>query len=191
MAEAGRIWSCTRALCFSAAGAEARPPVGRAGDDGQRQADPRKPRHRHPAGGTAFLLSRRARPTDGQRSTGDGAAWRLRPGDSVELPPLDAGVEGRACDCRREYRGAETGGVHIADGAVFRRYLPAGGHAAGGREHRHGGWSGRRDDRRARGCRQGRLYRLDRGGPPHSRSDRRSGQGVDLGAGRQGAICRL
>jgi acyl-CoA reductase-like NAD-dependent aldehyde dehydrogenase len=36
------------------------PPAGRAGNHGQRQTDPRKPRHRHPPGRAPFLLPRRA-----------------------------------------------------------------------------------------------------------------------------------
>ena len=46
---------------------EAFAPAGRAEDDGQRQADPRDPRHRYPAGGAPLLLSRRLGAADGQR----------------------------------------------------------------------------------------------------------------------------
>ena len=123
---------------------EARALLLRAGDDGQRQADPREPRHRHPAGRPPLLSSRRLGGADRQRVSGLSAGRRLRPDHPVEFSAADAGLEDRAGARRRQHGGAEAGRVHAADRARLRRDLPRGGPAARRRQHRHR----RRRDRR-------------------------------------------
>ena len=89
---------------------------------GQRQADPRKPRHRRAAGGAAFLLPRRPGAAAGQPNCrGMAPLGRLRRGDPVELSAADAGVEGGPRAGRRQYRGAETRRIHAADRAAVCR----------------------------------------------------------------------
>ena len=62
---------------------------------------------------------------------------------------------------------------------------------ARGRERRHRRWPGGRGDRRASRGGQDRVHRLDRGGTPHPRGDRRERQEALAGAGRQVAVRRL
>ena len=110
----------------AAAGAGAR--VRRPGDAGQRQADPRVPRRRRPAGRGALLLPRglgRQARARGPRP-GPPAARRGRPGHPVELPAADAGLEGRPGAGHRQHRRPQAGRDHPADGAAVRRGLPAG-----------------------------------------------------------------
>ena len=105
----------------------------------QRQADQGVARRRHPAGRGALLLLRRlgrqarvrrlrARPA---------AARRRRPGDPVELPAADAGLEDRPRAGLRQHRRAQAGRDDAADRAAVRRDLPAGRPAAGRGQHRH------------------------------------------------------
>ena len=75
---------------------EALAPARRAGDDGQRQADPRDARHRHSAGGAALLPPRRLGAADGERAARYGAGRRRRADHPLELPAADAGLEDRA-----------------------------------------------------------------------------------------------
>ena len=114
----------------------------------QRQADPRDPRHRHPAGRPPFLPSRRlgaaARHASSPATRPVGV---VRPDHPVEFPAADAGLEDRAGARRRQHGGAEAGRVHAADRAAVRRDLRRGRPAAGRRQHRH---RRRRDRRGAR-----------------------------------------
>ena len=124
--------------------AEARALLLGAGDDGQRQADPREPRHRHPAGRPPLLSPRRLGRADRQRVPRLRAGRRLRPDHPVEFSAADAGLEDRAGARGRQHGGAEAGRVHAADRARLRRDLQRGRAAAGRRQHRHR----RRRDRR-------------------------------------------
>ena len=163
-----------------------------AGDPRQRQADPRDPRHRHPAGRAPFLPPRRLGAADGRRAPRPRAARRRRPDHPVELPAADAGLEDRAGACRRQHGGAEARRVHPADRAAVRRDLPT-------RPGCRRAWSTsspataptgalhRRPSRR----RQDRLHRLDRGRPHHPQGHRRLGQDADARARRQVALHRL
>ncbi len=58
-------------------------------------------------------------------------ARRRRPGDPVELPAADAGLEDRAGAGLRQHRRAQARRDHAADGPALRRDLPAGRPAAG------------------------------------------------------------
>ena len=118
-------------LCHRPHPAEARALLLGAGDDGQRQADPREPRHRHPAGRPPFLPSRRLGRADRERVSRLRAGRRLRPDHPVEFPAADARLEGRAGARGGQHGGAEAGGIHAAHRARLRRALPGGGPAAG------------------------------------------------------------
>jgi hypothetical protein len=93
----------------------------------QRQADPREPRHRHPAGAAAFLLPRGAGAASDRELPGAaplGVCGQIIPWNFPLLmlawkiaPALAAGQHG----------GAETGRIHLAHRAAFRRYLPEAG----------------------------------------------------------------
>ena len=83
---------------------EALAPARRAGDAGQRQADPRDARHRHPAGRAALLPPRRLGAADGDASCRLRAARRGRADHPLELPAADAGLEDRARRWRRATR---------------------------------------------------------------------------------------
>ena len=131
--------------------AEAVAPLRRARNPRQRQADPREPRHRHSARRAPFLLPRRHGPADAKPSCPAARplgvcgqiipwnfpllmlAWKIAPGAR-----------------RRQYRGAEAGGIHLADRAALRRDLPRGRPAEGRRQHRHRRRRDRRGARRRR-----------------------------------------
>ena len=166
-------------------------PVRRAREHGQRQADPREPRHRHPAGRPPLLPSRRLGPAPRPRIPRHGALWRVRPDHPVEFPAADAGLEDRPGARRRQHRGAEAGRVHLADRAAVRRDRREGQAAAGRRQHRHRRGRHRRGDRRPSRYRQDRLHRLDRSRQDHPRRDRRHRQGAEPRARRQVALHRL
>ena len=111
-------------LCARPPDAEALAPARRAGDDGQRQADPRDPRHRYPARRAPLLPSRRLGAAARQRVPGYGAGRRRRPDHPLELPAADAGLEDRARARRRQHRRAEARRIHAAHRARLRRDLP-------------------------------------------------------------------
>ena len=120
--------TAARSICTPsrALHAEARAPVRRAGDAGQRQADPRDA-----ATSTCRWSPATSTTTPAGRSCiesefpGYRAGRRRRPDHPVELPAADAGLEDRAGARRRQHRRAQAGRVHAADRAAVRRDLPA------------------------------------------------------------------
>ena len=121
------------------------------------------------------------------------AARRRRPGDPVELPAADAGLEDRAGAGLRQHRRAQAGRDHAADRAALRRDLPAGRPAAGRGQHRHRRRRHRPRPGRAPGRRQGRLHRLDRrrqGDRPGRRRHRQEGHPRARRQGRQHRLRR-
>ena len=171
--------------------AKAEPPLRGARDDGQRQAHPRDPGHRHPARGTALQPPRRVGAGHGHRAPWLRAAWRRGSDHPVELPDADAGVEDRPGDRDGQHRGAETRRLDIPDRAGIRGGVPRHRPAARRRQHRHRRRSGGRGDRRAPGHRQDRVHRVDRCGPHDPRGDRGHRQEDLAGAGRQVAVRRV
>ncbi len=170
---------------------EEQPPVRGDRVAGQRQADPRDPRHRRAAGRAALLLPRRVGAGDGDRACRPGAGRGLRPDHPVELSAPDARLEDRSGDCARQHGGAEAGRIHAAHRPPLRRHLQDGRAAQGRGQHRHRGRGDRRADRPPQGHRQARLHRLDRGRPENPRGLRRLRQGADAGTRRQVAVHRL
>ena len=126
--------------------AEARAPVRRAGDAGQRQADPRDPRHRHPAGRAPLLPPRRLGAAAwSSEFAGYGAGRRRRPDHPVELPAADAGLEDRAGARRRATRSCSSRpSSRRSPRCCSPRSAQRGRPAAGRGQHRHR----RRRDRR-------------------------------------------
>ncbi len=190
---AGTDSACTCALliCAGATGAEAFALARCARDHGQRKAHSREPRHRHPFGGPAFLLSRGM---GADSCAGISRARCLRRGwadHSLEFSVADAGVEDCACACDREHSGAETCGVHAADSTRVRGNLP-GNRLAGGRgEHRDGRRFDGRGAGEASGRRQDCLHRLDRSGARNPQRDRAEPQEVVVRTRRQVAVHRV
>ncbi len=162
--------------------------------DGLGQADQGEPRRRRAARGGPLLVLRglggqaRLRVPGARRP----AAWRRRPDHPVELPAADARVEDRAGARGRQHRGPEAGLDDAALGPALRRGLPAGGPAAGRRQHRAGA-------RRGRACRSSPIRASTRSrSPVRPRSARkiaarrrRHGQGAHPGARRQGRQHRV
>ncbi len=191
MGVALRLRALQATLCARPPRAEARAlPLG-AGDDRQRQADPRVARHRHSPRRAPFHPSRRLGLADRQRARGNAAGRRLRADHPVELPAPDARLEDRACAGGGKHRRAEARRIYAADRARLRRNLRRGGAARRRRQHRHrrrrdGGGAGR-----ARGRRQDRLHRLDRGRPRDPQGDCRDGQEAVARTRRQVAVRRL
>ncbi len=142
------------------------PRVRRAGEPGQRQADPRVAGRGRAAGRRALLLLRGLGGQAGVRRAGPGAAAarRGRAGHPLELPAADGGLEAGAGAGRGQHLRAQAGRDHAADRAAAGRGLPAGGAAAGrGQRADRGRGRGRgagRPPRRA----QGGVHRLHRGG---------------------------
>ncbi len=66
-----------------------------------------------------------------------GALWRLRADHSVEFPAADAGLEDRPGARRRQYGGAQTRRIHLADRAAVRRNLRTRRPAQGRGQYRH------------------------------------------------------
>ncbi len=131
--------------------AGAGPRVRGAREPRQRQADQGVARRRHPARRRALLLLRGLGRQAGARRLrpGSAAAGRRRPGDPVELPAADGGVEAGAGAGRRQHLRAQAGRDHAADRAAAGRGLPAGRPAAGRRQRadrrrRHRRGAGRR-----------------------------------------------
>ena len=93
------------------------------------------------------------------------AARGGRPGDPVELPAADGGLEDRPGPGRRQHGGDQAGRDHPAvgpgAGRDHRRRRPA----ARGGQHRDRGRRRRLDVGHPSRARQGGLHRLDRGGP--------------------------
>ncbi len=119
------------------------------------------------------------------------AARRGRPGDPVELPAADGGVEAGARARGRQHLRAQAGRDDATDRAAARRRLPAGRPASGrgqraDRRRRDRGRAGRRTRRR-----QDRLHRFDRGRQADRRLGGRHRQEADAGTGRQGRQHRL
>ena len=110
-------------------------PVRGAGIDRQRQADPRKPRHRRAAGDPPFHPPCRLGAGAGPRIPRPQAGRRRRPDHPVEFPAADAGLEDRAGAGRRLHGGAEAGRIHAADGHPVCRDLRARRRAEGRRQH--------------------------------------------------------
>ena len=108
-------------------------------------------------------LGRQARPP--RPRPGPPAARRRRPGHPVELPAADGGLEDRAGAGRRQHGGDQAGRDHPAvdpgAGRDHRRRRPA----ARRGQHRHRRRRHRLGPGQPPGRRQGRLHRLDRGGP--------------------------
>ena len=166
-------------------------PVRGAGIDRQRQADPRKPRHRRAAGHPPFHPPCRLGAGAGQGFSGPQGRRRRRPDHPVEFPAADAGLEDRAGARRRLHRGAEAGRVHAAHRHPVRRDLRARRRAEGRRQHRPGrAGSGRRDRQPSRRP-EDRLHRLVGGRQDHPQSHRRIGQETVAGARRQVGLHRL
>ncbi len=132
--------------------AGAQPRVRGAGDDRQRQADQGVPRRRRPHRGGALLLLRRlGRQARARRLRRRPAAARgRRPGDPLELPAADAGLEDRPGAGRRQHGGAQAGRDDPADRAAVRGDLPAGRPAPRRGQHPHRRRRHRPRDRGAR-----------------------------------------
>ena len=113
-------------------------PARRAGIDRQRQADPRKPRHRRAAGDPPFHPPCRLGAGAGPRVSRTQAGRRRRPDHPVEFPAADARLEDRAGAGRRLHGGAEARRVHAADRHPVCRDLRARRRAEGRRQHRAG-----------------------------------------------------
>ena len=165
----------------------------RARDAGQRQADPRDARHRHPAGGPPLLLPRRLGAADGRASCPACVPRRRRrPDHPLELPAADAGLEDRPGAGDGQHGGAQARRVHPAHRARLRRDLRT-------RSACRRAWSTSSPatartgdaDRQPPRRRQDRLHRLDRGRPHHPRGHRGQRQAPLAGAGRQVALHRL
>ncbi len=161
--------------------------------DGLRQADQGVARRRRAPRGGPLLVLRRVGRQARLRVPGPGrpAARRGRPGDSLELPAPDAGLEDRPGPGRRQYRRPQAGQHDAAERAPVRRAVPPGRPAAGRGQHHHRPGRDRDGpgDPSRRG--QGRLHRLDGGRPQDRPGDRRPGQGPDPRARRQGGQHRL
>ncbi len=119
------------------------------------------------------------------------SARRRRPGDPVELPAADAGLEDRAGARVRQHRRAQAGRDHAADGAAVRRDLPAGRPPAGRRQHHHRRGRDRSGAGRPPRRRQGRLHRLHRRRPRDRQVGGRLAQEGHPRARRQGRQHRL
>ena len=191
MGGALRLRAIKASLCARAPRAEARALPFGAGNDRQRQADPRIARHRHSACRPPLLPSCWLGLADRQRVCGNQAGRRLRADHPVELSAVDARLEDRAGARGRQHGGVEAGGIYALDRARLRRDLRRSGAASRGRQHRHR----RRRDRRGarRPCRRGqdRLHRLDRGRPRDSQGDCRHGQEAVARARGQVAVRRV
>ncbi len=200
MAGAHRASASAVSLRVRAACAEACAQAGGAGDDGQRQADPRVARHRCAVSGAALLLPRGLGAVAGQpwrrRVRGRGLSWtgarRGGRGDhSLELPAANVRVEGRAGAGGGVHGGDQAGGVHAAhsghDGRDRR-----GDRAAGWRtECGAGRWAYRPVAGRASGRGQDRLYGLDRGGTIDPHGDGRDPQEAQPGVGWKVSLHRV
>ena len=191
MGGAVRLRAVAASLCARASCAEARALSLGAGNDRQRQADPRVARHRHSARRPPFLSSRRLGLADRERVPGHEAGRRVRADHPVEFPAADARLEDRAGARRRQHGRAEAGRIHAADRARLRRDLRRDGPAAWRRQHRHRRRRDRRRAGRASGRRQDRLHRLDRGRPRDPPGDGRHGQEAVARTRRQVAVHRV
>ncbi len=147
LAGARRPWPGPLALCHRPPPAEKFAPLRGARNPRQRQADPRNPRHRHPAGRPPFLPSRGLGPAAGRGAARLFAGRGDRPDHPVELPAADAGLENRPGARHGQYRGAQAGRVHPAQRPAFRRPLPRDRPAGRRGQHRQR----RRRDRRLPG----------------------------------------
>ena len=120
------------------------------------------------------------------------AGRRMRPDRSMELSAVDARLEDRAGAGRREHGRAQAGLEYTPLTALaFAEICVEAGLPAGRRQHHH--WR-RRDGlgaRRARGRRQGRLHRLDRGREDDPQGDGRQRQEAVARTRRQVAVHRL
>ena len=147
----------------AAAGARAR--VRGAGVAQRRQADQGVARRRPAARRRALLLLRRLGRQARLRvpEPAPAAGRRRRPDHPVELPAADAGVEDRPGARRRQHGRAQAGRDDAADRAAVLRRAAPGRAAARRRQHRHRRRPHRRGAGRARGRRQDRVHRLDRG----------------------------
>ena len=185
--------ACPRAcaVCAGAADPEACAPVRGAGNPRQRQANPRDPRHRHPARGAAFLPSRRLGAIAGVRVRRLPRGGRGGPDRAVELPAADAGVEDRTSLGLRQHGGVQASRVHLAERVAVCRAVPAGATAAGRGQHHYRRWRGRRSDGHAPGHRQAGLHRLHRSGPPDPPRHCRQRQEALARTGRQIAVHRV
>ena len=134
-------------VCAGASRAEARTFSLGAGDDRQRQADPRVARYRHSARRSPLLPSRGLGFADRQRVSANAPGRRVRADHPVEFPAVDAGLEDRPGARGRQYGGAEACRIHAADRARLRRDLRRGRPARGRRQYR----DRRRRDRRGAG----------------------------------------
>ena len=112
-----RLWAGEASLCAGAARAEARALSRGAGDDRQRQTDPRVARHRRAPGRPPLLSPRRLGLAGRQRVSGHASRRRLRADHPVEFPAPDARLEDRAGARRRQFGRAEACRIHAADGA--------------------------------------------------------------------------
>ena len=130
MGGALRLRALEASLCARAPRAEARALPFGAGNDRQRQADPRVARHRHSARRPPLLPSCGLGLADRQRVSGNQAGRRLRADHPVELSAADARLEDRAGARGRQHGRAEAGGIYAADRARLRRDLRRSGAAA-------------------------------------------------------------
>ena len=162
----------TLSLCAGASGAEALPPAGGIGDDGQRQTHPGEPGHRYSPGGEALLPPCRLGAVAGVGVSQLHGLWRGGPGHPVEFSAADVCLEGGPSAGRGQHGGHQAGEIYATDRFGVRRVGHGGWSASGRTECAHVRRQNRPGTARASRDRQDRLHRLDGGGPHHPQGHR-------------------
>ncbi len=138
-------------------------------NDGQWQANPRKPRYRHSIGGTALLSSRRMGAVTRAGISRVRRVRRCRTDHPLEFSPAHACLENRTGARYWEHGCTEACRVYAAHGAAVCGDLSGSRVACGRSKHRNWRRLYRRSPRQASGSGQDCLHRIDRGRARNSR----------------------